>query len=110
MAESASVTILAASLRRTSPAGVRSRRPLCRLNSGRPTSDSRSRICWLKDGCATRKRRDASDTLSVSARLDANPDDELANEVRARLASEPERYAAYTRDYLGWGVMALMPR
>jgi hypothetical protein len=24
--------------------------------------------------------------------------------------SEPERYAAYTREYLGWGVFALMPR
>ncbi len=22
----------------------------------------------------------------------------------------PERYAAYTREYLGWGVFALMPR
>lgn len=29
---------------------------------------------------------------------------ELANEVRAQLTSEPERYAAYTREYLGWGV------
>ena len=26
------------------------------------------------------------------------------------LASEPERYAAYTREYLGWGVFALMAR
>lgn len=26
------------------------------------------------------------------------------------LTSEPERYAAYTREYLGWGVFALMPR
>ncbi|HRR57558.1 MAG TPA: SAM-dependent methyltransferase, partial [Acidobacteriota bacterium] len=24
--------------------------------------------------------------------------------------SEPERYAAYTREYLGWGVFALMAR
>ncbi|MFN2234112.1 MAG: SAM-dependent methyltransferase, partial [Anaerolineales bacterium] len=23
---------------------------------------------------------------------------------------EPERYAAYTREYLGWGVFALMTR
>jgi hypothetical protein len=42
--------------------------------------------------------------------LDANPDDDLAPEIRARLISEPERYAAYTRDYLGWGVFALMAR
>jgi hypothetical protein len=27
-----------------------------------------------------------------------------------QLTSEPERYAAYTREYLGWGVFALMPR
>jgi len=26
------------------------------------------------------------------------------------LTSGPERYAAYTREYLGWGVFALMPR
>ncbi|NTW45048.1 MAG: SAM-dependent methyltransferase, partial [Anaerolineaceae bacterium] len=24
--------------------------------------------------------------------------------------SEPEHYAAYTREYLGWGVFALMQR
>ncbi|MCX6878919.1 MAG: SAM-dependent methyltransferase, partial [Verrucomicrobia bacterium] len=29
---------------------------------------------------------------------------------RAKLNSEPEHYAAYTREYLGWGVFALMPR
>jgi hypothetical protein len=42
--------------------------------------------------------------------LEANPDDELADDVRARLNSEPERYAGFTREYLGWGVFALMPR
>ena len=26
------------------------------------------------------------------------------------LNSEPKRYAAYTREYLGWGVFALMKR
>jgi len=30
--------------------------------------------------------------------------------VQAKLASEPVRYATYTREYLGWGVFALMPR
>jgi SAM-dependent methyltransferase len=39
-----------------------------------------------------------------------NPGDEFANDVRAKLTSEPARYAAYTREYLGWGVFALMPR
>jgi hypothetical protein len=42
--------------------------------------------------------------------LEANPDDELANDVRAKLTSEPQRHAAYTREYLGWGVFALMAR
>jgi hypothetical protein len=42
--------------------------------------------------------------------LEDNPEDELTKAVRARLASEPGRYAAYTREYLGWGVFALMTR
>jgi hypothetical protein len=42
--------------------------------------------------------------------LEANPHDELAKEVRAMLSSEPERYATCTREYLGWGVFALMRR
>ena len=42
--------------------------------------------------------------------LESNPDDELAGEVQAKLASEPVRYATYMREYLGWGVFALMPR
>jgi hypothetical protein len=42
--------------------------------------------------------------------LDANPDDEFAKEVRAQLTSEPVRYATCTREYLGWGVFALMPQ
>jgi hypothetical protein len=42
--------------------------------------------------------------------LEANPGDELAKDVRAQLTSEPERHVTYTREYLGWGVFALMPR
>ena len=42
--------------------------------------------------------------------IPANPDDDFAKEVRVRLTSEPGRYAAYTREYLGWGVFALMVR
>ena len=42
--------------------------------------------------------------------LEANPGDELAHEIRATLTSEPVRYATCTREYLGWGVFALMPR
>ena len=42
--------------------------------------------------------------------LAANPADEFAKEVRAALDAEPVRYATYTREYLGWGVFALMAR
>jgi len=55
-------------------------------------------------------RYEAAKWLTMRRWLEANPDDELAGEVRARLTSEPERYAAYTREYLGWGVFALMAR
>jgi SAM-dependent methyltransferase len=55
-------------------------------------------------------RYEAAKWLTMRRWLEANPDDELANEIRAQLISEPKRYAAYTREYLGWGVFALMPR
>ncbi|MES9994492.1 methyltransferase domain-containing protein [Desulfovibrio aminophilus] len=55
-------------------------------------------------------RYEAAKWLTMRRWLEANPDDELAKEVRAQLTSEPERYATYTREYLGWGVFALMPR
>ncbi len=55
-------------------------------------------------------RYEAAKWLTMRRWLEANPGDELAKEVRTQLTSEPERYAAYTREYLGWGVFALMPR
>jgi SAM-dependent methyltransferase len=55
-------------------------------------------------------RYEAAKWLTMRRWLEANPDDELADDVRARLNSEPERYAGFTREYLGWGVFALMPR
>ncbi|KAB2966764.1 methyltransferase domain-containing protein [Zoogloea sp.] len=55
-------------------------------------------------------RYEAAKWLTMRRWLEANPDDELVEEVRSRLASEPVRYATYTREYLGWGVFALMPR
>lgn len=55
-------------------------------------------------------RYEAAKWLTMRRWLEANPGDELASEVRALLHSEPARYAAYTREYLGWGVFALMPR
>ncbi|MFZ5786029.1 MAG: SAM-dependent methyltransferase [Acidobacteriota bacterium] len=55
-------------------------------------------------------RYEAAKWLTMRRWLDANPGDESASEVRALLTAEPERHAAYTREYLGWGVFALMPR
>ncbi len=55
-------------------------------------------------------RYEAAKWLTMRRWLETNPDDELAEDVRAKLASEPVRYAAYTREYLSWGVFALMPR
>jgi SAM-dependent methyltransferase len=55
-------------------------------------------------------RYEAAKWLTIRRWLEANPDDELAAEVRSQLTSEPVRFTAYTREYLGWGVFALMPR
>ena len=55
-------------------------------------------------------RYEAAQWLTMRRWLETNPDDEFAKEVRAKLNSEPARYAAYTREYLGWGVFALMVR
>ena len=55
-------------------------------------------------------RYEAAKWLTMRRWLEANPGDELAKEVRAQLTTEPERYATYTREYVGWGAFALMPR
>ena len=55
-------------------------------------------------------RYEAAKWLTMRRWLEANPADEMAAEVRAMLTAEPKRYAAYTREYLGWGVFALMSR
>ena len=55
-------------------------------------------------------RYEAAKWLTMRRWLEANLDDEIAKVVRAQLTSEPGRYAAYTREYLGWGVFALMQR
>lgn len=52
----------------------------------------------------------AAQWLNLRRWLDRNPDDELAAEVRTELTTEPARYARYGREYLGWGVFALMSR
>ncbi|NLF87303.1 class I SAM-dependent methyltransferase [Candidatus Bathyarchaeota archaeon] len=55
-------------------------------------------------------RYEAAKWLTMHRWLEANPNDDLAKEVREKLTLDPKRYAAYTRQYLGWGVFALMPR
>jgi len=55
-------------------------------------------------------RYEAAKWFTMRRWLEANPGDDFAKEVRAKLTEEPKRYAAYTREYLGWGVFALMAR
>ena len=42
--------------------------------------------------------------------LDANPGSELVGQLRAEPTSAPALHARYRREYLGWGVFALMDR
>ena len=55
-------------------------------------------------------RYEAAKWLTMRRWLEANPEDDFAKEVRAQLTTAPKRHAAYTREYLGWGVFALMTR
>ena len=52
----------------------------------------------------------AAQWLSIRRWLDANPHDELAAEMRAKLTASRARHVRYRREYLGWGVFALMNR
>ncbi len=55
-------------------------------------------------------RYEAAKWLTMRRWLDAHPDDDFAQDVRAELTSGPERHARYTREHMGWGVFALMAR
>ena len=55
-------------------------------------------------------RYEAAKWITMRRWLEANPNDEFAKTVRAELSSEPLRYTTYTREYLGWGVFALIAR
>ncbi|MFK0244645.1 SAM-dependent methyltransferase [Amycolatopsis azurea] len=55
-------------------------------------------------------RYQAAQWLNLRRWLDRNPDDELATKVRTELTTGPVGYVRYTREYLGWGVFALMRR
>ncbi|HLL67097.1 MAG TPA: methyltransferase domain-containing protein [Micromonosporaceae bacterium] len=52
----------------------------------------------------------AAQWLNIRTWLDANPDDELAPDLRRELSDGPQRYARYERPLLGWGVFALLKR
>jgi SAM-dependent methyltransferase len=52
----------------------------------------------------------AAQWLNIRTWLDANPNDELAPEMRAELSREPLRYTRFQRPLLGWGVFAIMKR
>ncbi|MGC4893704.1 SAM-dependent methyltransferase [Micromonospora sp. DT31] len=52
----------------------------------------------------------AAHWLNLRRWLDANPDDELAPELRRELTEDPLRYVRYQREHLGWGVFALLRR
>lgn len=53
-------------------------------------------------------RYEAAKWLTMRRWLEANPDDDMATEVRTQLTLSPKRHVTYTREYLGWGVFALM--
>ncbi|THA80279.1 methyltransferase domain-containing protein [Streptomyces sp. A0592] len=52
----------------------------------------------------------AAQWLNIRRWLDANPHDELADEMRAELTAAPVQHVRYQREYLGWGVFVLMNR
>ncbi|MEJ3748422.1 class I SAM-dependent methyltransferase [Actinomycetes bacterium KLBMP 9797] len=52
----------------------------------------------------------AAQWINIRHWLDANPDDELADEMRQELTTAPVWHVKYQREYLGWGVFALMKR
>jgi SAM-dependent methyltransferase len=52
----------------------------------------------------------AAQWLSVRRWLDANPDDDLAGELREELREAPRRHLLFLRRLLGWGVFVLMRR
>lgn len=55
-------------------------------------------------------RYQAAQWPALRRRPDAHPGDELAPEFRPTLDTDPLRDARYQREFLGWGVFALMRR
>ncbi len=55
-------------------------------------------------------RYEAAKWLTMRRWLEENPDDTFAGEVRQTLTQAPVRHVTWTREYVGWGVFALMAR
>ncbi|AYY82810.1 MULTISPECIES: SAM-dependent methyltransferase [Proteus] len=55
-------------------------------------------------------RYEAAKWLTMRHWLEENPDDDFALEIRQELTIAPKRHVTYTREYIGWGVFALMSR
>lgn len=55
-------------------------------------------------------RYEAAKWLTMRRWLEENPDDAFAGEVRQTLDAAPGRHVTWTREYIGWGVFALMAR
>jgi cyclopropane fatty-acyl-phospholipid synthase-like methyltransferase len=55
-------------------------------------------------------RYEAAKWLTMHRWLEENPGDDFASEIRAELSIAPKRHTIYTREYLGWGVFALIAR
>jgi hypothetical protein len=55
-------------------------------------------------------RYTAPQWLSIRRWLDDNPGDDLAAELRTTLDTKRADYVRYRREYVGWGVFALMKR
>jgi SAM-dependent methyltransferase len=55
-------------------------------------------------------RYEAGHWLAMRRWLDAHPDDELAPQLRVELDTVPVQHVIYRRNYLGWGVFALLKR
>jgi SAM-dependent methyltransferase len=55
-------------------------------------------------------RYHAAQWFTLRRFLDEHPDDEMAAEVRAELNEAPLRHVLYPREFMGWGIFALMKR
>lgn len=55
-------------------------------------------------------RYEAAKWLTMRRWLEANAEDDFADEVRAELTIAPKRHVTYAREYFGWGVFALIAR